>query len=106
MRVLSLLVLRTQSISVCLPWAAGSSLVSPARHLSLKEEETELIYDGGEKNKGKQKSGWEAAGCHPERHRMFPLKSSRLVCTKHGEWLGHGYEMFTKAFVMSELRSF
>lgn len=75
LRVLSLLVLRTQSISIRLPWAAGSSLVPPAHHLSLKEEETELIYDGAEREKkGKQKNGWGAAGCHPEWHTMFPLK--------------------------------
>lgn len=58
-----------------LPWAAGSSLVPPAHHLSLKEEETELIYDGAEREKkGKQKNGWGAAGCHPEWYTMSPLK--------------------------------
>jgi len=88
--VLSLLVLRTQSISGCLPWAAGSSLVSPAHHLSLKEEETELIYDGEkeEEKKGKQKNGWEAAGCHPEKHRMFPLKYLALSAQNMENGLG------------------
>lgn len=107
-RVLSLLTLRTQTISLCLPWAAGSSLVSPAHHLSQKEEETELIYDG-EKKKIKdeqQKKGCKAAGCYPERHRMFPLKLFCLLCTKCGEQLGHSYEMFTKAFVKTEFWSF